>query len=514
MSDEPRDQSVVQPQLLTRDRLLARNFVINLLGQVLPIIVAVVAIPPLIAALGPERFGLLSLAWVLIGYFSLFDFGLGRALTQVLAEQIGSGQEQESPVYIWTALVLMLGFGLVGSALVVAGAVALVDQVLNLDPGLRDEVHGALYLLAMAIPMVIVTSGLQGVLTALQRFDLINLVRTPLGLFNYLGPLVVLPFAATVPAVVAVLVIGRIVATVAYSGFCLQVYPRLRQQAGVRLALVPSLLGLGGWMTVTNIVGPVMMYMDRFLIGALAVVSAVAYYTTPYEIVSRLLLIPVALISVLFPAFTTSFFQSPARTAQIFERSVKYIFLIMFPLLFGLTALSHESLQIWLGPEFAARSTLVLQLLAAGFFLNSLAQAPFALIQGLGRPALTARLHLFELPFYLVALWALVSHYGIEGAAVAWLLRGAIDMLLLFVIARRLLPPQGRFYPWLGLGLAGAGLAFALCILVASLELRLLAVLLVLGAFCAIAWLYVFSGEERAIVMSQLRRLTPLAGRL
>ena len=47
------------------------------------------------------------------------------------------------------------------------------------------------------------------------------------------------------------------------------------------------LLRFGGWMTVSNIVGPLMVTLDRFLIGALISVSAVAYYATPYEVVSQ-----------------------------------------------------------------------------------------------------------------------------------------------------------------------------------------------------------------------------------
>ena len=59
--------------------------------------VAVVTIPALIGRLGTDRFGVLTLAWILLGYFSLFDLGLGRALTKMVAEQLGLGQERDIP---------------------------------------------------------------------------------------------------------------------------------------------------------------------------------------------------------------------------------------------------------------------------------------------------------------------------------------------------------------------------------------------------------------------------------
>src|SRR5437667_12210334 len=71
---------------LTSGRVLARNTVWNLSGQLLPMIVAVITVPLLVRGLGVARFGVLSLSYVLIGYFSLFDLGIGRALTKLVAD--------------------------------------------------------------------------------------------------------------------------------------------------------------------------------------------------------------------------------------------------------------------------------------------------------------------------------------------------------------------------------------------------------------------------------------------
>src|SRR4029077_5314415 len=92
---------------LTSGRLLAHNTVWNLLGQFLPMVVGVVTIPLLIRGIGVARFGVLSLAWIVIGYFSLFDLGIGRALTKLVADKIGTHQDHAIPALVWTSLVLM-----------------------------------------------------------------------------------------------------------------------------------------------------------------------------------------------------------------------------------------------------------------------------------------------------------------------------------------------------------------------------------------------------------------------
>ena len=116
-------------QRLTSGRLLARNTIWNILGNGAPMLVAVVCIPILIRALGKDRFGVLALAWALIGYASLFDFGLGRALTQVVANKLGQGKNREIAPVVWTSLSLMLLLGILGTAVVLAISPWLVSHI-------------------------------------------------------------------------------------------------------------------------------------------------------------------------------------------------------------------------------------------------------------------------------------------------------------------------------------------------------------------------------------------------
>src|SRR6266849_10669946 len=103
---------------LTGGRLLALNTFWNLVGTGAPMLVAVVCIPVLIRGLGKDRFGVLTLAWALIGYASLLDLGLGRALTQLVARKLGAGEDREVPALVWTSLLLMLLLGVLGAAVV------------------------------------------------------------------------------------------------------------------------------------------------------------------------------------------------------------------------------------------------------------------------------------------------------------------------------------------------------------------------------------------------------------
>lgn len=504
-SSAPPDALERPPESLTSGRLLARNVAWNLVGNGAPLVVALPCIPLLIAGLGTERFGVLTLAWALIGYFSLFDLGLGRALTKLVAEKLGTGRESEIAALVKTSLLFMLGLGFAGGVILALVSPSLVRQGLRIPEALQRETLFSFYLLSISVPVVISTAALRGVLEAKQRFGLVNAIRIPMGVFTFVGPLLVLPFSRSLLPVVAVLLAGRVVAWAIHLGMCFRVLPQLRARVRVQRAEVGPLFRFGGWMTVTNIVGPLMVSFDRFLIGALASIAAVAYYATPYEVVTKLLLIPGALAGVLFPAFSTSFASNPDRTAALFDRGFRYVLLALFPAVLLIIVFAQEGLMLWLGSEFASQSARVLQWLSVGVFINSLGYIPFALLQGVGRPHTTAKLHLVEMPFYFLILWWMVSSHGIVGAAVAWTARVVVDTFALLALSRGLFRDRDSVVRR-ALVFAGVALVLlALATMPSGVVAKSLFAFVTLVAFAVVAWLVVLTPKERTYVHNYLK---------
>jgi O-antigen/teichoic acid export membrane protein len=466
-------------------RGLAGNTIINLIGQIIPMLAALVSIPRLIAQLGTDRFGILTLAWMVIGYFSLFDLGLGRALTQMVAERLGKEDVEDLPGITWTALAVMLAMGLCGAAVAALLSPWLVLHVFKIPQTLQHEAVIAFYLLAASIPVVIVSAGLTGILTAYHRFGQINAVRIPLGISNYLLPLAIMPFSTSLVFLVLLLILTRLIAGLVQLELCMRAMPRLRGQRRILVQSIRPLFKFGGWMTLTNIIGPVMMYMDRFFIGALVSVAAVAYYATPYEMVTKLFVIPAALTSVLFPAFARAYGNQQGNFLEMLDSGWKYLLLAIFPPVLLIAAFAHEGLGLWLTADFADHSARIMQWLAAGVFINSFGQIVFALLQGAGRPDLTAKLHMVELLIYLPLLWWSLSHFGSIGAAVVWTLRVSFDTLMLMVLVARMFPATVRI-------------------------LRISAVALLLSALCLAAAAYAPTLAERAVLVALCAVLFPL----
>ncbi len=495
MNDMPSDE-----MKLTSGRLLANNVLWNLFGRIAPLITAVVSIPLLISNLGIERFGILTLVWMIIGYFSFFDLGLGRALTKLISERIGKNQKTDLPSLIWTGLLLMLILGMIGGVISAILSSWLVNSALKIPLLLRIEAQTVFYLLSFSIPIVITGTGLRGILEAYQRFALVNSINIPMGMFSFLAPLLVLPFSKSLVPIVVILVFGRLAGWGIYLYYCYSIIPEMRLGVLLEKKMLSLLIRFGGWLTVTNVIGPFMVYLDRFMIGAFVSMASLAYYTTPYEVVTKLWIIPGAMVGVLFPAFAMSFTQDRNRMTALFVKSVKYIFVIFFPITLIIVSLAHNILNLWLGAEFANNSTPILQWLAVGVFINSIGQIPYTMIQSTGRPDFTAKLHLVELPIYLLMLWFMLSKFGIIGAAIAWTVRVSIDTMLLFRLAQLFLSPD-IFIHHVKKVAFGAFISFSLIyistLMNEMLLVKVLFLMFVLILSAVISWFMILSPDER-----------------
>ncbi|SOZ13911.1 Membrane protein involved in the export of O-antigen and teichoic acid (fragment) [Cupriavidus taiwanensis] len=268
-----------------------------------------------------------------------------------------------------------------------------------------------------------------------------------MGLFTFLGPLAVVMYGVPrLDVIAAVLSLGRVVACLVHAYYAWRILPPTQRQFKVRSKEMRVLGASGGWLTVSNIISPILGYVDRFVIGVVVSASAVAYYATPNEMVTKLWIIPGALTAVLFPAFTARMARPGADTRALVNASLTALFVLILPITAALTAFGNELLTLWINAEFAKHSTLLLQIFAISMLISCLAQIPFTLIQSAGKPKITAMLHCGILPLFLVSLWLLARVYGVTGAALAWLLRLTVDACVLFYLSAPFLKERRSWF--------------------------------------------------------------------
>ncbi len=468
---------------------LVRNVVLNFIGELSPLVVSLLALPVVIRGLGIERFGVLSLAWVLIGYFNLFDLGLGRATTKCVAEHVETGDQSASRRLVWTALLLQGMLGSLGGLLLAVATPFLTASMFHVSAGLVEEAKRSLYWLSVSVPFLMLSSALRGVLEARQRFDLVNAVKAPANCLLSLAPVIGVALRFDLPSIMLLQVLGIAGSTLLYYALVCKVFPGVKGRAGIDVSAVRSLATFAGWTTLILGAASGVVHLERVLLGMMLPVSAVGYYMPAYALASKLWIIPQSVFLAAFPAFSALAVTQKEELERLFIQTLRLTVVSVGIVAITLVFFADPFLTLWLGRELAQHCQLSLQILAVGFFLNSQAWVPSTLLQGLGRVKVVAYVFLCELPLYSIVTWWLIRRMGIEGAALAWAVRGSAEAVVFLAIAGKALSFSPRTLIRNGV-LAGFLLAAVLAVAVGAMTVLGLGLLWRIGIGCTVLGAY------------------------
>lgn len=406
----------------------------NILGLGLPLIVAAVTVPELISRLGNERFGVLALAWGLIGYASALDLGIGRALTQKVSKLLGEKMFHQIPSVLTTAARITMSVGVIGFGVIVVATALGANKWVKTNNIPSAEIQISMLLLAVALPLQSMSATYRGLNEAFLNFKGISLVRVGLGVVNFGGPFLVSFLSLKLPWLVATLVLSRMFAFFVFRWLALNCLERegLASNMGTYSPqIAKSLFAFGGWVTVSSVLSPVLVQADRFMIGALISVAAVTFYVLPYEMVVQSLILVGAISSVIFPSLSKLIHENSSQWKAYFNRWLMIVMGIMFVSCSFLAILLPYILKIWIKDNLHPESIIIGQILCLGVFANSIGSMYYALLHAQGRSDITAKIHMIELPLFLVSLYLLLQHFGVIGAACAWVGRMTFDAIAL-----------------------------------------------------------------------------------
>lgn len=406
-------------------RRLARNTLLNLLGQGLPLLVALVTVPYVVHGLGPERFGLLSLAWVVLGYFTVFDLGLGRATTKYVAELVARDARDAAQRTVVTAVLCQLTTGICGGLVLIAASGSLV-AVFRLPPATIKEGQLGFALMGLALPAVLASSSLFGALEAHQRFDLATVARLPLAAGTYLLPALGVAVSTRLPQI--------LISLVAWRWVCLGFAVYLNHRCGLRFSSryfsgnqARHLMRFGSWVMASAALVPLTVYLDRLLIARLLSLDALAYYSVAHDLSQRLTLISAAVASAAFPSLSAADISHARRVLRYGGRLI--VAAMGLPAVL-MALYATPLLTLWTGPDVAREAALPLRFLALASLVNGVGYVPYALAEARGYPRLVTLYHLAELPVYATVAYMLIRQFGIDGAALGWLLRVTVTIPL------------------------------------------------------------------------------------
>jgi O-antigen/teichoic acid export membrane protein len=280
-----------------------------------------------------------------------------------------------------------------------------------------------------------------GALTGQERFGVVNIVQVGgMVLFQTVPLLIAFLIGPQLNIIIPAAVVYRCAVLVPLF-FAVKKVLLLTSRPRVDRRRARELLGYGAWVSVTNIVGPILSTFDRFVIGVILGAASVAYYDVPSRLAQKASIVPGALSQALFPRLSAQTRGEATATSLLAARAVNGF---MTPLVVVVILLVDPFLTVWVGADFARHAAPVGATLLAGIWINSVATIPYAKLQAEGHPNWVAMAHVAEVLPYLAGLWWALQQFGLVGAALVWTARVALDAALLLWIAhmgRALLAP-------------------------------------------------------------------------
>lgn len=414
---------------------ILHNSLWNIVGQALPMFVAIPCLGFIARAIGVESFGIFTLIFAIVGYANIFDAGLSRAVIRQVSKY--QDDKEKIKIIISTSSVIVLALSLVAAVLLFVFSDNLAS-ILSVSDAYVAQAVVSFKIISLSIPALLLTFIFNAYFEGLAEFKLLNKQKIIANiLLSSLPVVMVSVFEPSLSICVMGLLIGR------WLSLCLAFYFLVRDfrknalnlkfKEAFEKSVAVDLFKFGSWITVSNIISPIMVYFDRFILSSINGTQNLAFYTVPSELITKSLIFPSAITRVLFPIFCSS---SKKLSGSL--RQVNVIMLMMFGFMTAgvsiLMVFSGEILTLWVGHDFSGQPALVFNILLCGLVFTSIAQIPYARIQAYGYSKLTAYIHLAEVIPYLILLYLMVTSLGIIGAALSWTIRVLVDLIVLYVV--------------------------------------------------------------------------------
>ncbi|WP_036165296.1 oligosaccharide flippase family protein [Massilia sp. 9096] len=413
---------------------LVRNAFSNLLGAVIPALVALGTVPLVVKGLGDASYGVYSLVTAIVGYFAVIDINVTAGSVKYIAEyharrehgadRANAQESIDETVFFGLAVYSLLG--LVGGLGLFFGARLLVTRVFAVPPVLEAEAIATLELAALGFFIGQVQNYLQSVPQSLMRYDIASRIEMVFGIGVPLLTVGVLMLGHGLFVVIGARVAASAINCLVLWRCIRRLMPELvwrRPGAAIRR----ELLGFSAYSFLSRFATMSYAYADKLIIGSLVGVTGLAYFTVASTLANRILSLTYRLSGVLFPAASALAARGELeRLGRLYLKASRYVVFINASVLVLVAVFSYQILYYWMNPAFARAGQVVLAVMALSQFIDSLTSLPSLVNDGMGHPRFSGMFALARALVGLVVVYLGVAGWGIDGAAWGHLLASIV----------------------------------------------------------------------------------------
>lgn len=416
---------------------LRRNIFANLAGGAW-IAVLTLAITPLqVNLLGMEAYGVIGFIAVLQIAIGVLDLGLSSTITRELAGDHSSDRWRSQPLlrtaitFYW-GLAIIIGITLFTSAGSIASAWFHPKSVDIAE--LKQAIQVVAIFLALRWPVALYS----GVLTGVQRMDILNVVKVSVFSLRLLGGILVLLAWRDLGAFLAWTAFSALVEVLIYAVVSRQIVPAMNWLPGFSLPALRAVWGFSLSMSALAVLAMGITQIDRLLISKMLPLADLGYYSLAYHAATAISLILSAISTAMMPSFAAAHGADAWVTLlRRYDNANRLTLFVTGFALFPLLFFGEPLLAVWVNPDAAAGAWRALALLAGGFWMSAAVSNAFTVAVACRQVGLILKISALSAAFYAPVLYWMIGGWGIDGAGGAWLLLNVIYVLVIVPTVHR-----------------------------------------------------------------------------
>jgi O-antigen/teichoic acid export membrane protein len=494
-----------QPQT---SKSIARSFFYGFLTWILPLGLSFAATPVIIEALGEKDYGIYVLVLGFIGYS--FTFNIGRAITKYIAEYRNDGETGKIRDVISATFFINVAVGLSGVALICLSANPIVVNIFKIGEADQDKTVTALYIAAAIIFFTMLTQVFNAVLQGIHRFDVYSKILNVSNFALLLGNLVLAWLGYELLLLLSwnwlVICLTCAVFAIAAKKLLPEFGISLRVKRETFNLVLKYSSGIVGYQILANLL---LLFERGWIIRQLGAEN-LTYYVVPMTLGLYIHGFISSLMVVIFP-LASELKNDKDKLLRLYTKATKITCLLVVFLATTLIIESRYFLSLWVGNNFAEKSSDLLVLHTVTFGLAAILTVSWQMIDGLGYTKYNFGLFSVCMILTVILIIALTPGYGNYGIAIARLVGFGVIFFSTFYVENWIFGKiQIKF--WLEL-IGKLTFAAIICgivekILILNLPRNWWSLLFAVGSggmiYCILLWLLRYISFEEKLLLKRI----------
>lgn len=471
-------------------RTIAKNTTVLFIATLVSYILALFTTSYSGKYLGPEGFGIISLALALTGIFSVFtDLGLNTLMVREIARDKLSTNK-----YITTTALMKIFTSILTFLLM-----ALTVYLLKYPP----LVANVIYLITFSIILAAFYGSLNSVFQAYEKMEYISIGNALNAVFVLAGILITMYFNLGILALASVYIIAGLIVLIYTIIVYLLKFPAIKLDIDLKFgkSLFKEAIPFG----ITNIFSIIYYSIGTIMLSKMVNIEVVGWYSAAYRLMQVFLSFYTVYLSAVFPVMSKFHETAEDSLKFTFERSYKYLLIISIPIAVGTTLLADKIILLFFGKGFDP-AVLCLQILIWTIpiiFINGLSGY---FLGAVNRQIVTSKLTFIGVIINVALNLVLIPTFSLIGTSAAILITEfVLTLIIVYLIFKTGYTDKSLFNKFPHIIISNVVMA-VLVIFLINMNLFLIIILASITYFVAIYVFRALDELDMAIVKSIIKR--------